>query len=189
MRNVWVVAILGIVAGAARAQERVAIQGVVFAHAWRFDQPVDFWVGGERRSFDHGELVGLAVHPDLFRPRSGLRPTIWVDDVAAIDRGGPFGDSAHPFVVIQLPPTDLSTARFWVGPREPADRVGAERVRTLRAEAEARGRMSGPLAAESVTAARAVMTEPAPRDARGIVDALRAFCRRTNLRTLRAFPF
>ena len=189
MKRTFTLCMLLALPAAAQAPTGPALRGVVFVHEWRFDSPVDFQVAGERQSATSGDFLGIAVHPALFRARGAMRPTIWVNDIAAIDRGGPFGDADNPFVVVQIPEVDLSTARFWVGPREPAERVSAERVRTLRDEAERRGRLTAPLGPAAVSALRAVFSTAPPRDPGALFESLRAFCRGTDFRTLRATPF
>jgi len=193
VRAVVSLSLLTMVAGASAQTIRrqgPAIRGVVFALPWEFDEPVDFFVDGARRSFTRGEIVGLAVEPGLFRPRAGPRPTIYVDGTAAIDRGGPFGSADHPFVVVQIPAADLTVARFWVGPRTPPDRATAEEVRAAQGAATQRGRLAGPLTSAHLAAARTVFAPAAhPRSAADLHRSLRDFCRATDLRRLVMFEF
>lgn len=179
--------------GAVPRQDGYFGKGVVFVAKWEFEEPVVFH-GSHPAPARRGYMVGLVAEPGYFPISSLPMSLVYAGEIEGVYRGMSSylpGLSKIPFVILQFPELDLTTSRFWIGPRTLPGKRSPEKIASDYERAKAEKRLVGPLSKEAIREASRVLTDSTISSIEEFQSALRLFGEQVKNGTvkLRIIPF
>jgi hypothetical protein len=94
----------------AMADGPTPVKGILYAQEFEANQPMEFFVGGEKTDITEGYILVLDVPLDVVQPRNALMPVLMINDAIAIQVNSGYIEGK---VIAIVPKVDLKAAKIW----------------------------------------------------------------------------